>query len=345
MQRREFLKSAAMIGMGAIAVPGVAEEIVEAEKRASASGVVARPTSPDMPYRELGRTGEKVSLIGLGGANIGGRMEEADGIALMRAASDRGITFFDNAWDYGNGLCEERMGKALKDGYRQKVFLMTKTDSQSAKGFNSQLEDSLRRFQTDMIDLVQFHEVIRLDDPEKIFAAGGAMEAALAAKKAGKIRYIGFTGHKDPSMHLHMIEVGQKHGFTFDSLQMPINIMDAHFRSFQHQVIPVAKEKGIGVLAMKTFAAGDIIKANVADPIDMLHYSMSLPVSVVITGMDSMPRLEQALTAAKTFKPMTQAQIDTLLAKSRTLALTGDYEKFKTSERFDGTGKNPQWLA
>jgi predicted aldo/keto reductase-like oxidoreductase len=335
MQRRDFIKSltlasvAASIGADAHAAP------------------LKRPESPHMPYRELGRTGERVSLIGLGGAHIGfgGSDREADSIALMRRASDSGITFFDNSWDYNNGVSEERMGKALKDGYRQKVFLMTKSDSHSAAGWNKQLETSLRRLQTDMIDLVQIHEVIRMNDPEAVFAPGGCMEAAIAARKAGKIRYIGFTGHKDPSIHLHMIDYAEKQGFHFDTLQMPVNIMDAHFRSFQHLVIPVATQKGIGVLAMKTFAFGALIRANVADPIDMLHYSMTLPVSVVITGMDTMPRLDQALTAARTFRPMTQDQIAALLAKSKDLAADGHLELFKTSPSFDGTSRNPDWLA
>jgi uncharacterized protein len=334
MQRREFIKSAALAGVAVT---------LGADAHAAP---LKRPESPDMPYRELGRTGERVSLIGLGGAHIGfGNASDADSINLMRRACDSGITFFDNSWDYNGGRSEERMGKALKDGYRQKVFLMTKSDSHSAAGWNKQLETSLRRLQTDMIDLVQIHEVIRMNDPEAVFAPGGCMEAAIAAKKAGKIRYIGFTGHKDPSIHLHMIDYAEKQGFHFDTLQMPINIMDAHFRSFQHQVIPVANQKGIGVLAMKTFAFGALIRANVADPIDMLHYSMTLPVSVVITGMDTMPRLGQALTAAKTFKPMTQEQIAALLAKSKDLAADGHLEQFKVSPFFDGTSRNPDWLA
>jgi len=334
MQRRDFIKSATLAGVGVSLG-------VEAQP---ANGAVTRPMSPDMPYRDLGRTGEKVSVIGLGGAHIGFGGED-DSIKLMHAAIDGGITFFDNAWDYGDGRSEERMGKALKGGYRNRVFLMTKTDSHSAQGFNKQLEDSMRRLQTDMIDLVQIHEVIRMGDPEAVFAPGGAMEAARAAQKAGKLRYIGFTGHKDPSIHLHMIDYAEQHGFHFDTVQMPINVMDAHFRSFQHQVIPVANAKGIGVLAMKTFAFGAILKLNLADPIEMLHYSMSLPISVVITGMDTMPRLEQALTAAKTFKPMTQEQIANLLARTRDAAADGRYELFKTSPSFDGTTRNSDWLA
>ncbi len=339
MQRRDFIKSATLATVAA----GIG---VEAQTK-PATPALKRPESPDMPYRQLGRTGERVSLIGLGGAHIGfgGPSNDAASIALMRRASDSGITFFDNSWDYNDGRSEQRMGKALKDGYRQKVFLMTKSDSHSAAGWNKQLETALRRLQNDMIDLVQIHEVIRMNDPEAVFSPGGAMEAAIAAKKAGKIRYIGFTGHKDPSCHLHMIDYAEKQGFHFDTLQMPINVMDAHFRSFQHQVIPVANAKGIGVLAMKTFAFGALIQANVADPIEMLHYSMTLPVSVVITGMDTMPRLDQALTAAKTFKPMTQEQIATLLAKTKDLAADGHLERFKTSAYFDGTTRNPDWLT
>ena len=336
MKRRDFIKS--------LTLASVAASLGAEAQTTPTHSPVTRAESPDMPYRTLGRTGERVSVIGLGGAHIGFG-EEADSITLMRRAADSGITFFDNSWDYGDGRSEERMGKALRDGYRQKVFLMTKTDSHSAAGWNKQLETSLTRLQTDYLDLVQIHEVVRMGDPEAVFAPGGAMEAAIAAKKTGKIRYIGFTGHKDPSIHLHMIETAEKHGFHFDTAQMPINIMDAHFRSFQHQVVPVCTQKGIGVLAMKTFAFGAIIRANVADPIEMLHYSMTLPVSVVITGMDTMPRLDQALTAAKTFKPMTQEQIATLLAKSKDLAADGHLELFKTSPSFDGTTRNPDYLA
>jgi len=338
MQRREFIKSLTLAG---VAASFGAESQTPARAHSTA---VHRPESPDMVYRQLGSTGERVSAIGLGGAHIGFGGEE-DSIRLMRSASDRGITFFDNSWDYGDGRSELRMGKALQDGYRQRVFLMTKTDSHSAAGWNAQLETSLKRLQTDMIDLVQFHEVIRMNDPEAIFAPGGAFEAAIAARKAGKIRYIGFTGHKDPSIHLHMIETAEKHGFHFDTAQMPINVMDAHFRSFQHQVVPVCNRKGIGVLAMKTFAFGALIQAKVADPIEMLHYSMTLPVSVVITGMDTMPRLEQALTAAKTFKPMSEQQIATLLASTKDLAQDGHLEQFKTTTRFDGTTRDPEWLS
>ncbi len=328
MRRRQFLKSAAAAAL----TPAIAS---------------AEPTQPStaIPTRPLGTTGEHVSCIGLGGAHLGYMKDDAEATHLMRTAIDGGITFMDNSWDYNGGTSEERMGRALRDGYRQKVFLMTKTDSHSAKGFNAQLEDSLHRLQTDVIDLVQFHEVVRMTDPEAIFARGGALEAAIDARKAGKLRYIGFTGHKDPSIHLHMLNTARAHGFHFDTLQMPLNAMDAHFRSFQHQVLPVANKEGIGVLAMKTFGFGPIARANLADPIELLHYSLTLPVACVITGMDSLPRVQQALTAARTFKPMDQQQIAALLARTKDAAQDGQYEPFKTTTNFDGTARNPQWLA
>lgn len=237
------------------------------------------------------------------------------------------------------------MGQALRNGYRQKVFLMTKMDGRTATEYNKQLEQSLGRLQTDVIDLVQFHEIIRMEDPDRIFAAGGAIEAAVAAKKAGKIRYIGFTGHKDPAVHLRMLETAQKHGFHFDTVQMPINVMDAHFRSFTHQVMPVAIKQGIGVLAMKTFGDHFILSSNTVKPIEALHYGLTQPVSVVITGIDSTTILEQALEAARTFKPMTQAEVENLLDRTKVAASEGKFELFKTTSHFDGTAANPKWLG
>ncbi|HVG27992.1 MAG TPA: aldo/keto reductase [Acidobacteriaceae bacterium] len=299
-----------------------------------------------MIYRQLGTTGERVSAIGLGGFHISMQPTQEESIRLIRSAVDRGITFLDNCWDYNEGLSEVRMGKALEDGYRQKVFLMTKMDGRTADSYNKQLEQSLGRFHTDMIDLVQFHEIIRMEDPDRIFAPGGALEAAVAARKAGKIRYIGFTGHKDPAVHLRMLEVAQKHGFHFDTVQMPVNVMDAHFRSFTHQVLPVAVQQGIGVLAMKTFGDKLILQSKVdVPPIDMLHYGLSQPVSVVITGIDKPEILDQALEAARSFKPLTAEQTATLLARTRDAAAEGRFELFKTSNRFDGTAHNPQWLG
>ena len=309
------------------------------------------PTSRkgDMPYRALGRTGEQVSLVGLGGFHIGKQKEEKESITLIRTAVDRGITFLDNSWDYNNGDSEIRMGKALLDGYRDKVFLMTKLDGRTKESANQQLTESLQRLRTDRIDLVQLHEIIRMEDPDRIFAQGGAMEALLAAKQAGKLRYIGFTGHKDPQVHLRMLEVAAKHGFHFDTAQMPINIMDAHFRSFTHKVVPELVRQHIGLLAMKTF--GDhhildhVLQTGLATPIEMLHYSMSLPTSVVITGIDTMQVLDQALEAARTFEPMNQSRMTALLNRTRVAAADGAYELFKTTNQFDSTAKNPQWLG
>jgi len=298
-----------------------------------------------MIYRELGTTGETVSAIGLGGYHVGSQQDPAESIKLIHAAVDRGITFIDNCWDYNDGLSEVRVGQALRNGYRQKVFLMTKMDGRTATEYNKQLEQSLGRLQTDTIDLVQFHEVIRMEDPDRIFAPGGAMEAAVAARKAGKIRYIGFTGHKDPAVHLRMLEVAQQHGFHFDTVQMPINVMDAHFRSFTHQVMPVALKQGIGVLAMKTFGDGFILKSKTIEPIDALHYGLTLPISVLITGIDSIPILDQAFEAVRTFKPLTDAQVASLLDRTKAAASTGQFEPFKTTQHFDGTAANPKWLG
>lgn len=303
----------------------------------------------DMLYRTLGRTGEQVSLIGLGGAHIGSQPTEDESIRLIRGAIDRGITFLDNCWDYNDGRSEVRMGKALRDGYRQKIFLMTKIDGRTAAAAESQINESLGRLQTDHIDLLQFHEIIRFEDPDRIFAPGGALEAVLAAKTAGKVRHIGFTGHKDPLVHLRMLEIADAHGFYFDAVQMPLNVLDAHFRSFGQTVLPVLLEKQIGVLGMKTF--GDhaildhVLKNHLATPIEMLHYSMNLPTSVVITGMDRPEILDQAIEAARTFKPLPREQVAALLQRVRPAALDGRLERFKTSAHFDGTAHNPQWLG
>jgi aryl-alcohol dehydrogenase-like predicted oxidoreductase len=301
--------------------------------------------SPDMQYRDLGRTGEKVSAIGLGGFHIGKQKDAAESVQLIHAAIDRGITFMDNCWDYNDGTSELRMGEALGNGYRQKVFLMTKIDGRTAEEYNRQLDQSLNRLRTDTIDLVQFHECIRLDDPDRIFAAGGALEAAVAAQKAGKLRFIGFTGHKDPYVHLRMLQMAKQHNFHFDTVQMPINVMDPHFRSFQKEVLPVATEQGVGVLAMKTFGDNFILQSNTVQPLEALRYSLSQPVSVVITGIDSMPILDQAFAAIKDFKPMSQPEMAALLARTQQAAMAGKYELFKTTSHFDGTIQNPKWLG
>jgi aryl-alcohol dehydrogenase-like predicted oxidoreductase len=304
----------------------------------------------DMVYNQLGTTGVEVSRIGLGGFHIGLKSQSTDdSIRIIRSAIDAGITFMDNCWDYNDGVSEARMGKALKDGYREKVVLMTKIDGRTGKKAAEQIEQSLSRLQTDHVDVLQFHEVIRMEDPDRIFADDGAIHAFLEARQAGKTRFIGFTGHKDPAVHLRMLETADMHGFHFDTTQMPENVMDAQFRSFQHLVLPVLLSKGIGPLAMKTFGSGPIVEAVVKDgtvnPIELLHYSMTLPVSVVITGMDQLDKVDQAREAARTFQPMTHEQIVDLLQRVRPIALAGTTEKFKISAFFDGTAKNPDWLG
>jgi aryl-alcohol dehydrogenase-like predicted oxidoreductase len=298
-----------------------------------------------MIYRELGRTGERVSAIGIGGFHLGKQQDPDESVRLLRAAIDRGITFMDNCWDYNGGISEVRMGQALRDGYRQKVFLMTKIDGRDKNTAARQIEESLGRLQTDTIDLMQFHEVIRLDDPDVIFAPGGAIEAVKEAKQAGKIRHIGFTGHKDPSVHLRMFETADQHGFHFDTVQMPINVMDAHFRSFLNGVAPVAQQHGTAILAMKTFGDHFILESKTVTPIEALHFGLNSPASVVITGIDSPAVLDQAFEAVKTFNSLDQQQVAAILAKTRDAAMTGKFELFKTSSHFDGTIRNPSWLG
>jgi aryl-alcohol dehydrogenase-like predicted oxidoreductase len=340
MERRDFLKSATAASLGAAAATGAVPATAQAPKSAT-----KRAQSPDMIYRQLGTTGETVSAIGLGGFHVGKQPDAAESISLIRTAIDGGITFLDNCWDYNEGTSEVRMGNALRDGYRDKVFLMTKMDGRTKNEYNKQLEESLSRLRTDTIDLVQFHEIIRFEDPDRIFAPGGALEAAVAARQAGKIRYIGFTGHKDPHIHLRMLEIADQHNFHFDTVQMPINVMDAHFRSFAKEVLPVAQKKGIGVLAMKTFGDNFILVSKTVEPIPALHYSLTQPVSVVITGIDKPEILAQALEAAKTFKPLSETEMAAMLAKTKDAAMTGNYELFKTTPHFDGTANNPKWLG
>jgi len=327
MDRRDFLKSTAITTLMTSL----------ASKRAHASATV--------PMRTLGRTGEKVSIVGLGGYHLGMQSDEQESIRIIRAALDNGITFLDNCWDYNDGQSEIRMGKALRDGYRQKAFLMTKIDGRTKKAAADQINESLRRLQTDHIDLLQFHEVIRESDADRIFAAGGGMEAALEAKKQGKFRYIGFTGHKGPDIHLKMLDTAFAHNVTFDAVQMPLNVMDAHFDSFEKKVLPVLVKHRIGVLGMKPLGDKQIVNSKTATPVECLHYAMNLPTSVVITGCDSMQILQQALDAVRSFKPLSSGETAALLAKTATAARKGEFERYKTSHDFDGTYANPQWLG
>lgn len=310
---------------------------------AMAQVLAGQTRSGDMIYRTLGKTGEKVSAVGLGGYHIGVPKQEQEGIRLIRSAIDRGMNFMDNCWDYHDGKSEVWMGNALRDGYRKKVFLMTKFDGRTKASTARQIDESLKRLQTDMIDLMQYHENIRMEDPDRFFA--GPHEALLEAKKAGKIRYIGFTGHKDPVVHLRLLEVAAQHKFHFDAAQMPINVLDASFRSFGKQAVPELVKQGVAVLGMKPMASGAIPQNKIATAVECLQFALSQPTSVVITGCESMERLDQAFEAAKTFKPMTAAQISALVGKTREAAMSGKYELFKTDTRFDGTARNPQWMV
>jgi predicted aldo/keto reductase-like oxidoreductase len=324
MKRREFLQ----VGLGTVSAT-----------------ILRSQTRDEMIYRTLGKTGERVSAIGLGGAHISRASDEQDAVRLIRTAIDRGITFMDNCWDYSNGKSELWMGQALRDGYRKKVFLMTKFDGRTKESATKQVEESLQRLQTDVIDLMQFHENIRMEDPDRFFAQGGALEALLEAKKAGKIRYIGFTGHKDPAVHLRMLDLAAQNKFHFDAAQMPLNVLDASFRSFAQQVVPKLVEQGIAVLGMKPMAFGAIPRNKIATGIECLHYALSLPTSVVITGCDSLERVDQACEAARRFQPLTSQQMAALVSRTREAALTGHFEQFKTTARFDGTAAHPEWLG
>jgi predicted aldo/keto reductase-like oxidoreductase len=309
---------------------------------------MAKPGSNEagIPYRKLGRTGERVSAIGLGGWHLAlPNVGEQLALRIVRTAIDEGINFLDNSWDYNGGASERRMGKALRGGYREKVFLMTKIDGRSKREASRQLDESLRRLKTDRIDLVQHHEVLRFDDSHRIFEEDGANAALLAARKAGKLRYIGFTGHKDPRIHLHTLEVAREHGFTFDAVQMPLNVMDAHYRSFERMVLPELVRRRIGVLGMKSLANGLILRSKTVSAIECLHYALNLPTSVVITGCDSMKILEQALEAARTFRPLAKPAVRRLLARTRRPASTGELELFKTTSIFDATAEHPEWMG
>jgi predicted aldo/keto reductase-like oxidoreductase len=314
MNRRQFLKAAAASAL----FPG------------ALMGRDVSATVSDMQYRTLGRTGEKVSIVGLGGAHIGlSRVSEGESERIIRTSIDNGINFMDNSWGYNGGQSEIRMGKALGDGYRQKVFLMTKLDGRDAKSATMQLDESLKRLQADHVDLIQFHDVGRMDDPEKIFAPGGALEGVIKARSTGKVRYIGFTGHKSPEIHLHMLDIAFKNNFIFDTVQMPLNVMDAHYDSFAKLVLRVLVQHDIGVLGMKSMGDQVILRSVAVTASECLRYAMTLPTSLVITGCDSMAILQQAINVARTFRPMTEEERTALLARTAPLAGNGEFELYK----------------
>ena len=318
--RREFLQST---------TAGVAVASLSQPAGASPPSV----NDAGIPLRPLGKTGDNVTILGLGGFHSTTK-PEAESLRIIRRAVDEGITFLDNAWDYHDGLAEERMGKALDEGkLRDKVFLMTKCCGRTAKEAQSNLEDSLRRLKTDHLDLWQFHEIVYDNDPDWIFESGGAIEYALKAKEQGKIRHLGFTGHKDPSIHLKML----KKPYDWATVQMPLNVMDAHFRSFQHQVLPELLRRGIGPIAMKSLGGAGQIVTTAGIPVeDALRYTLSLPISVLVSGIDSEKVLEQNLKIVRNFKPLSGDEVKAIEQKSRLLAGDGRFELFKSSKVYDG---------
>lgn len=346
MKRRTFLRTVSVAGAAPVLAGLTAGPTTAAEPdplpQFDPTGETVRG---GMRFRKLGTTGEEVSCIGLGGHHIGRPKEDAEGIQIIRAALDAGVNFLDNCWDYHDGLSELRMGKALQDGYRKKAFLMTKIDGRTKEAAAKQIDQSLLRLRTDVIDLLQHHEMIRLEDADRVFGPAGAQEAVDAARKAGKIRFVGFTGHKDPLVHLRTLEVAKAAGVRFDAVQLPLNVLDAHFRSFARQVLPVLVKEQIGVLGMKALGDGAIVTHNLATAAECLQYALTLPTSTVVTGMESMARLTQALVVAKGFKPLTRGQMTDLLAKTAKAAAKGQYEGFKTGVKFDSTAKHPEWLG
>lgn len=334
IRRREFVQTT----VTAAVCFGAGVHLARGQEESSTS-------TGEIPTRPLGKTGVKVSIVGLGGYHIGTLQEESAAIELIRAAIDRGITFMDNCWDYHNGKSEEWMGNALKDGYRDKVFLMTKIDGQTRESAAKQIDECLQRLKTDRIDLMQFHEVIRPGDPDRILGQDGAIEAVQEAQKAGKIRFLGFTGHKDPEIHLKMLNVAAEKNVRIDAVQMPLNVLDAHFKSFEKRVLPRLVKDQIGVLGMKSMGSGHVLKTKAASAEECLKYALSLPTSTVITGIETKERLDQAVRVASSFQPLRGTELAALLERTKPHAQEGKFEPFKTTTDFDGTVHNPHWLG
>ena len=315
--RREFLRAAA----AGLAVAGAGKRVLAAQEDSPAG----------LPTRPLGKTGEKVSIVGLGGWHIGAASSRGEAISIMHQAIDSGMTFFDNAWEYHQGKSEEWMGGALDTSSRRdKVFLMTKVCARDYKGAKEQLEESLGRLNTDRIDLWQFHEINYMAAPDFVFEQG-AIRAAVEARKAGKIRYIGFTGHKDIDIHLKMLAKP----FDWDAVQMPINILDAHYRSFQKKVVPECNRRKIGTIGMKSLGAGQIPDELGLDAKFCRRYALSLPISTLACGIETRKELEQDLSVARDFKPMTPDEVEGFLAETKEAGKDGRHEASKTSTRHD----------
>jgi predicted aldo/keto reductase-like oxidoreductase len=325
--RREFIQA----GGAGLAAAALGTVCAGATRAVNAGGI---------PLRPLGTTGESVTMICLGGYHSSVHPDEIDSIRLIQRAVDEGITFLDNAWDYHAGAAEERMGKAISQGdRREKVFLMTKCCGRTARDAQSNLEDSLRRLRTDHLDLWQFHEIVYDNDPDWIFAVGGAIEYALKAKEQGKIRFLGFTGHKDPSIHVKMLAKP----YPWATVQMPLNVLDSQYRSFQHSVLPVLNKRGIAPLGMKSLGGqGKIVSDGVVTIEEALRYVLSLPIASLVSGIDSEKVLDQNLKIVREFKPMSAQEVVAVEAKVQPHAGDGRYELFKSSKAFDSSTHRKQ---
>ena len=318
--RREFLLESAASGLALAALAG---DVLASHQPAGAAG---------LPTRVLGRTGQRVSILCLGGWHIGAVKDPSEAVRIMHAAVDEGLTFFDNCWDYHNGGAEEVMGRALEGGRRDKVFLMTKNCERDFAGSMKCLDDSLRRLRTDRIDLWQFHEIIYDNDPDWVFEKGG-LKAALEARKAGKVRYIGFTGHKDPRIHLAML--GKP--FEWDACQFPVNALDVHYRSFQKQVMPVCLKNKVGVIGMKGFGGGNGIAREAGlSAGEAYRFALSQPVASQVVGMTTMEQLQQNVALARDFKAMSETEQAALTERVKPFATDGRFEQFKSTQNFDG---------
>jgi uncharacterized protein len=324
--RRAFIQGASIIATGPLLAKGTMAQAQPSQNSQTPVG--------EVPKRPLGKTGAQVSALGLGGYHLGSAETDQAATEIVAKAVDHGINFFDNAWEYHDGLSEERLGRALK-GKRQQAFIMTKvcTHGRDKKIAMRMLEESLRRLQTDQLDLWQIHEVIYENDPDLIFAPNGAAEALTQAKQQGKVRFIGFTGHKDPEIHLKMLA----HNFPFDTVQMPLNCCDATFRSFETQVLPEAARRNIAVLGMKSLGgSGELVRHGAVTPEQGLRYAMSLPVATTISGVDTMQVLDQNLRVAINFQPLDEKAMQSLRDQCRFVALDGRNELFKMTTKYDG---------
>ncbi len=338
-KRRRFIKEVGMASAAA-AVTGLPDtrssmaDNAPHEQTNQTNAPDSSTVSGDVPRRQFGRTGVQVSALGLGGYSLGDVKNRGEAIRIVHEAIDNGVTFMDNAWEYHNGRSEEWMGKALENR-RDKVFLMTKvcTHGRDRKVAMQQLEDSLRRLKTDHLDLWQVHECVYDNDPERHFAADGVIEALDQAKREGKVRFVGFTGHKDPSIHLKMLA----RGYAFDACQLPLNAFDATFRSFEQQVLPELAKRGIAAIGMKSMGgSGDPVKKKAISAIEALRYAMSLPIATTVSGIDSLGVLRQNLAVARGFKPMAAFEMQALRERVAPLAADGRFELFKSSKQYDG---------